>query len=114
DTGSLRGDLIALARTTAAFVSSWLGQALLRAGAQCPEELADEQRAFWKSRELALTPMIDRAVARGEIGPDVDVRLVLELIVAPLQFRVLFVREELDPALPERLADLALNGLLRR
>lgn len=114
DTGSLRGDLIALARTTAAFVSSPLGRALLRAGAQVSEDLADEQRAFWRSRELELAPVVGRAVARGEIGPDVDVRLVLELIVAPLQFRVLLVREELDPALPERLADLVLHGVLSR
>lgn len=114
DTGSLRGDLIALARTTAAFVSSPLGQALLRAGAQVPEEMADEQRAFWKSRELALAPVIGRAVARGEIGPDVDVKLVLELIVAPLQFRVLLVRQELDPAFPEQLADIVLHGILWR
>ena len=114
DTGSLRGDLIALGQTTAAFVSSSLGQALLRAGAQVPEELAEHQRAFWKSRELALAPVIRRAGERGEIGPDVDVRLVLEMIVAPLQFRVLLVREELDPSLPEQLADLVLNGIVGR
>lgn len=43
-----------------------------------------------------------------------DARLILELIVAPLQFRVLMVREDLDPELPERLADLVLNGVRGR
>lgn len=114
DTGTLRGDLIALASTTAAFMSSPLGQALLRAGAQVSEDLAGEQRAFWKSRELALAPIMGRAVARGEVGADVDVKLVLEAIVAPLQFRVLLVREDLDPGLPGQLADLVLNGILKR
>jgi hypothetical protein len=95
-------------------MSSPLGQALLRAGAQVSEDLAGEQRAFWKSRELALAPIMGRAVARGEVGADVDVKLVLEAIVAPLQFRVLLVREDLDPGLPGQLADLVLNGILKR
>jgi AcrR family transcriptional regulator len=114
DTGSLRGDLIAIATSTATFVHSPLGQALLRAGAQVSADLAEEQRAFWRSRELALAPVIGRGVARGEVAPDVNVKLVLEALVAPLQFRVLLVREEPDPAQPEQLADLVLNGVLKR
>jgi AcrR family transcriptional regulator len=114
DTGSLRGDLVALAESTAAFVSSPIGHALLRAGAQSSQDVAEAQRSFWRSRELALAPVIGRAVERGEAGPDVDARLILELIVAPLQFRVLMVREDLDPELPDRLADLVLNGIRRR
>jgi len=38
----------------------------------------------------------------------------MEAIVAPLQFRVLLVREDLDPGLPGQLADLVLNGILKR
>lgn len=111
DTGSLRGDLVALVRLVAEFITSPLGHALLQGGVQASDDHIDAQRAFWASRRKVLMPIIDRAKQRGVIRPDVDARLVLELLAGPLQFRVLFTREELDPALAEQITDIVLSGI---
>lgn len=110
DTGSLRGDLIALTRTVASFVQSPVGQALLQAGAHAPAAHRGELHSFWGARRDALAVVIDRAKQRGELAPDADGRLILETLVAPLHFRVLLSREPIGPELPEQLADLILRG----
>jgi len=91
DTGSLHGDLSALLRTIAAalatpFVSGLL-RALISRGDE-PEALAVRQR-FWGERYEVSGELLRRAVARGDLPPDTDTRLLLEMAVAPLFFRSL-------------------------
>src|SRR6202034_1290003 len=73
DTGTLRGDLLALltlANTTrnpmAALVSSMLGSYFNQTG-PAPAEL---RQAFLSQRGSAVEQVINRAVERGEIDPD--------------------------------------------
>lgn len=113
DTGSLRGDLVAIARSVSVFIQSPVGQALQRAGARSAPVDDEGLRAFWRARRVALESVIDRAKARGELEQDADGSLLVEALVAPLHFRILLSREPIEADLPERLADLVLRGAQR-
>ncbi len=115
DTGSLRGDLSRFGATLATYLATPMGRALVQALATAAEDpsIAEARASFWQARyELART-MIERAVSRGEIAPSTDARLVLEALVAPLNFRALMAAEP-DPDFAARLSDVLVDGLLRR
>jgi hypothetical protein len=57
--------------------------------------------------------MIDRAITRGELRADTDPALAIELLIAPLHFRLLLSRQPIDERISGQLIDLLLNGLAR-
>jgi hypothetical protein len=69
---------------------------------------------FWGTRLQLARAIVDRAIERREVPADTDARLLLETLVAPLQFRVLVTREAIDGDLSDRLTDLVLDGILPR
>jgi AcrR family transcriptional regulator len=112
DTGSTRRDLLAIVRGIIAYVCSPEGRAVLRA-ATLPVDhaYADAREAFWSRRLDALSPVVARGVERGDLRADVDARVLLEMVVAPIHGRLLLTGEPVDDGLAERLVDLALNGV---
>jgi AcrR family transcriptional regulator len=113
DTGTLRGDLIAFARLIAAYLATPLGAALQRMMAVTEDdpELADGRTRFWRTRYDAAQVMIARAIERNELAAGTDPALALELLVAPLHFRTLLIRQPLDESLIEQVVDTLLRGL---
>jgi len=61
-------------------------------------------------RREQLRPVIERGIARGDLRPDTDVRIVHELLVGPLFYRLLFSGGPVDRKLSTRLADAILDG----
>src|SRR5262245_39994481 len=61
-------------------------------------------------RRAQLRPVIERGIARGDLRPDTDVRLVHELMVGPIFYRLLFSGPQLDRKLSTRLADAILDA----
>jgi AcrR family transcriptional regulator len=61
-------------------------------------------------RRHQLEPVIERGVARGDLRPDTDVRLVHELMVGPLFYRVLFSGGPLDRKLSTSVVDAVLDA----
>jgi AcrR family transcriptional regulator len=57
-----------------------------------------------------LGQVIDRGIARGDLRPGTDVRLVHELLIGPIYYRLLFSGGPLDRKLGERLVDAILEG----
>ncbi|WP_031466435.1 TetR/AcrR family transcriptional regulator [Sciscionella sediminilitoris] len=112
DTGSIRTDLIAFARSVASYLSTPLSIAALRATAAMTEDAVSAR--FWSTRYELAQVMIDRGIARGELPEGVNPRAALEMLIAPLHFRVLIAKEPLPEDLPEQLADLVLEGLRAR
>jgi AcrR family transcriptional regulator len=113
DTGSLRADLMAFATSIGAYLNSTLGSALARALASCgtdPSMDATRER-FWEARYALASPMITRAMERGEVPATTDPGLALEAIVAPLHFRALLTAEPTDVQFTTRLVDMLLEGL---
>ncbi len=113
DTGNLRDDMVEFARLIAAYLNTPLGAALAQAMAsvETGPQLAESRAQFWQSRYDATKVIIDRAIDRQELAADTDHQLVLELLVAPLHFRALLIRQPLDEDRIERMVDSLLQGL---
>ncbi|TSE01707.1 TetR/AcrR family transcriptional regulator [Skermania sp. ID1734] len=114
DTGSLRKDLLAYATSLAAYLSSPIGNAFDRALAATGDDPASVRTRdqYWEARYGRSGDIIERAIARGELPADTDPRHAIEMLVAPLHFKVVLTREPLDPKLPEQIVDTLLHGLL--
>jgi AcrR family transcriptional regulator len=113
DTGTVRGDLAALVRRTVAFLERPDGRAVARlltveAGDPEVDRIARRLRAEVSERRLE---PIRRAIARGELPPDVDARLVTDAVFAPVTMRLMRFGERVDDATIARLVDLAIRGV---
>ena len=87
--------------------------AMMIAAAQSDSELA---KVFYnhfvlKSREEGRMLLV-RAIAEGALRKDIDIEAALDLIYAPLYFRLLIGHGPLDAAFTDAILDLALAGLL--
>jgi AcrR family transcriptional regulator len=111
DTGSTRDDLLTIVREVLAYVGSPAGTAVLRAATVPVDDVySDARKAFWAHRLDALAPVVARGVERGDLRPDTDARLLLEMLIAPIHGRLLLTGEPVDDSLAERLVELALYG----
>jgi AcrR family transcriptional regulator len=112
DTGSLRGDLLALLSAIAAFITTPLGQVLLRLALRddLPED-RDVRQRFWAERFTTGRTVLQRAQARGELRPGTNSQLTIETLLGALYVRLLLTREPIDDALIEQLAELMLAGI---
>lgn len=66
-----------------------------------------------KERRVPLMRALERAVARGEIAPDVDLELAADLVVGPIAVCLFFKGGRLNPKMVGPMVDLALQGLAR-
>ena len=111
DTGSLRGDLVALVESFLHMLTgSRSGRAIpvmVAATARNPE-LARAYTEFIAERRAASAVPIERAIRRGELPIDVDVELLLDVLVAPVFYRAFVSRAPTDDAFVAGLVDRAL------
>ena len=111
DTGSIKGDLLAIVREVLSYVGSPAGTAILRAAMLPVDDAYTEARKdFWAHRLDALEPVVARGIERGELRAGTDGRLLLEILIAPIHGRLLLTGEPVGDELAERLVDIALNG----
>ena len=66
------------------------------------QHMRDEVRA-------SRVAMVRRGISRGELPPRADVELMVDLLSAPVQLKLLF-NERLDSATVDRMLDLVLAG----
>jgi AcrR family transcriptional regulator len=114
DTGSLREDLLGLARAAAATATAPAGEAVVRTVAgEAPwdEELAAANRRFWMERFELDSAIVERAVERGELQTGTQPGDVLEAVLAPIYFRLLVTGEPIEQRFLERVVDLAIMGV---
>ncbi|MCF3145717.1 TetR/AcrR family transcriptional regulator [Streptomyces platensis] len=99
DTGSLAGDVRMLlevaARALRHPMASQIIPDLLAEAARSPELAQALKAALHDSQEGVAAAVVARAVERGELPPDVDARLALDLLTGPLYWRLLVARDEL-------------------
>lgn len=115
DTGSVRTDLVAFAQGLAAYLSSPRGLAVVRTmvAAEWTESLDAARERFWDERFAFSGVIVERGIARGELDPATDPRLLLEMVVAPLHLRRHLLGQ--DPTeMIEQQVDLLLAGFRRR
>ncbi|MFV2171778.1 TetR/AcrR family transcriptional regulator [Actinomadura sp. LOL_016] len=117
DTGGLRGDLEALVRTLVALLTeppaSDVALAALGAAVRNPE-LAEHARAFFADRLARERAVFDRAVARGELEPDADPMLLVDLLAGAVWVRVAFRGLPVEDGFDRRAVAIVLDGAAAR
>ncbi len=116
DTGTLEGDLRAAYTASVRLVDRPGGPAWVRTVAQeCAREprIAQLVNQGIEARTQAARALLDRAVARGEARPGVDVRQLIDLIEGRLLSRALGYQPMPDAAEIEELVRLTLHGIAR-
>jgi AcrR family transcriptional regulator len=115
DTGSLRSDLLALLRP-------WMRRVRERPYGRVVAELVTEAQtdpefaAVYHARFVAPrrepgAELLRRAIDRGELRPDTDVELALDLVYGPLYHRLLHGHAPLNERFLNDLVDTVLAGL---
>jgi len=85
-------------------------QGLVSEIATQPELAREYRERVVDPRRDQLAPVIERGIQRGDLRPDTDVRLVHELLVGPIFYRLLLSGGPLDRKLGTRLVDAILDG----
>lgn len=114
DTGDLVHDLLALYLPLTEPVAQQATVRLLpalAAEAAVNPDLAERLRAFVADRRIPAREVWERARDRGEIGPDVDVDLAIDLLIGSLLYRLVFTGAEVTVDVVERSIGVVLRGL---
>lgn len=113
DTGSLREDLMSLARGLAQFLETPHGDALMRGTVQVSDdpEVAEARREFWNRRLTAVEAIVQRALVRGEVRPGVDARTVVLTLGGYVHLWVAHLGETADDLALDELVDLIIDGV---
>lgn len=87
----------------------------LAADAQSQPEIADALREQWLGpRRAAAAALIREGMASGELRPDLDVPVALDLLFGPVYYRLLFTHEPLDDEFARRSVRDVMAGLRAR
>jgi AcrR family transcriptional regulator len=115
DTGSLRGDLLAMLRPWGRLAGSRpygrVVAALLTEAQTDPVFAAEYRQRFVEPRREQGREILRRAIERGEIPADLDLEVALDLIYGPIYHRLLQGHAPLDDAFVKSAIDLALAGI---
>lgn len=114
DSGSLREDLLRLMRRAVALYRGPTGRmmpGLVAAMDAHPAVASAVRDGFLAARRRALREVLERGVARGELRPDADRELALDVLGGPLFYRLLVTGGPLDDRLAAGTVDLLLRGL---
>lgn len=114
DTGSLRDDLVELARTAAVNAASPEVAAMARAvAAEAPRDsrLAAANSSFWAERLALDGVIVERAIKRGEVAAATKPRQVIEAVLGPIHLRLLLTGEPIDDAFLEGIVDVVMDGI---
>jgi AcrR family transcriptional regulator len=114
DTGSTRGDLLFLMREAVELyrgsLAGRLMPNLIGAIAQKPELARAVRDGFLAGRRTALAEVLRRGVERGDLRPDLDLELALDVLGGPLFYRLLVTGGPIDDRLAAGVSDLILRG----
>lgn len=108
DTGSLAGDLTVLVLAMAAYIRSEEGHKI-QGVLVIPDRSGLREgirRKVWQTRAAATQEVFARAVARNEMRADLDSTAVLQMLMAPINMRLLLTHEPVDEQYCRTLIDL--------
>jgi AcrR family transcriptional regulator len=113
DTGSFRTDLRIFLRESAGFLESPEGRLLTRSMfATMKHEDSKVRQVYWMTRFSHTGIMIQRAIERGEIAPEVNPTMVMTALIGALYVRMLVLDATLDTPFLEQLAQMILEGVI--
>jgi AcrR family transcriptional regulator len=101
DTGSLRQDLVTWAQELITHLAQPCSKSLLKAAAALASDKADTD--CLRNRRNEAGTLVAQARARGEHAP--ETQQVIDHLIAPIVFRLVFGAEPVKPELAQRLVD---------
>ncbi|MGW4519656.1 TetR/AcrR family transcriptional regulator [Amycolatopsis sp. NPDC004378] len=115
DTGSLRGDL----RATLQAVLDWLTHPLfsrilpdlVAEAARNPEQARATSENIGGPRREVAEVMLRRAMTRGELPADLDLEMAMDVLAAPIYWRLVVRQAPAEPDYLDRLVEFALRAL---
>lgn len=114
DTGCTHCDLIEGITTLSEAFAEPVGRRVLPALvadlADDPELDAEFRQAFFHPRRASTAAALRRGVERGDIRPDADIDLLLDMLAATTYYRVLFGHLPITPTLAEDVVGAVLSG----
>jgi AcrR family transcriptional regulator len=118
DVGDTRKELLTFVNSVVRMMASTpMGpamQALVSQIATDPDLARVYREQVVQPRLTQLAPVIQRGIARGDLRADTEVRLVHELLLGPIFYRLLLSGAPLDRNLGPRLVDAILAGFTPR
>ena len=98
DTGSLRGDLAAMLEQIGRFIDSPKGRAAIIAGltGRDQPEFARLAAQLWERRRNDVTPIFERAKARGELDASSDGDILFSLAAGALYVRMIVMAQPIN------------------
>ena len=114
DTGSTRGDLRALMGSAvdvySGSVEAGVMPSLVDAMSRDAELARAVREGFLAQRRAALSGVLERGVARGDLRADLDVELALDVLGGALFYRLLVTGGSIDDQLADGVVELILRG----
>jgi AcrR family transcriptional regulator len=114
DTGSTRGDLLALMEQAVELYTGSLAPrlmaSLLDEVRRNPELGRIVREQFLSGRRDALSSVLERGVRRGDLTRGLDVELALDVLGGPIFYRLLVTGGAIDQRLAEGVVELILRG----
>ncbi len=113
DTGTLRGDLLALVQSQIELSETVGGRRALHRflAAAGDADLSEVRADFWRVRLGELTVVLRRAAERGELRDDVDVLEAMKVFSGASLFDVVFVDAPIRPEFVTQLLDIFILGI---
>jgi AcrR family transcriptional regulator len=114
DTGSTRGDLLALMRESVALYTGSVAvgamPSLVEAMHRDPQLARAIRDGFLAERRAALRTVLERGIERGDLVAGLDVELALDVLGGPLFYRLLITGGPIDEQLAEGVVELLMRG----
>jgi AcrR family transcriptional regulator len=114
DVGDTRAELITFVNSAVRTLGSKpYGPALQGLASEVatdPELARVYQKYVVEPRRLQIQAVIERGIERGDLRPDTDPRMIQELLIGPIYYRLLFSGPPFDRKLGPRLVDAVLDG----
>ena len=116
ETGSLRGDLLHVAKLYSSLMNSALGRRLLDAVIVSPRDwdVAGSRAGYVGGRNDQVIAIVSRGIERGQCAPGTDPVRVADLLGAGLCLPVLYYDRPIDDEDCEFVVDTVLNGIVAR
>jgi AcrR family transcriptional regulator len=116
DSGNVQSDLQVFLSQAFGVLSRESGQIVrgLMSEALLDPAFADAMRdIFIASRRSALREILTKGIERGELAPDADIELVIDLIYGPMWYRLLNNHAPLDVKFADQLSEMIAGCLAR-
>jgi len=114
DTGSTRGDLLALMRSAVVVyggsVEAGVMPSLVDAMSRDVALARSVREGFLAQRRAALRAVLERGIERADLRRELDLELALDVLGGPLFYRLLITGGPIDQQLAEGVVDLILRG----